>query len=204
MKALIITDVQNDFLPGGALAVTEGDKIIPLINAITSKFDLVVATKDWHPADHESFASIHGRNPGEVIDLHGISQVLWPVHCVQGTRGAELSPDLLKDQIDMIFFKGTNRQVDSYSCFFENDGKSQTGLNSFLIANRVTAVFICGLATDYCVKYSAMDSIKLGFETYLIKDASRAVNIRPDDEGKAIDDMVKVGVRVVTSGTLGF
>lgn len=199
MRALIITDIQNDFLPGGALAVPEGDKIIPVINSISGLFDLVIATQDWHPADHDSFASIHGRKPGEVIDLLGIPQILWPDHCIQGSKGAELAHNLDKSKINMVFFKGTNRQIDSYSCFFENDKKTSTGLSTFLLANRITQVYVCGLATDYCVKYSALDSAKLGFDTFFIKDASKGVNITPGDVEKAIDEMEKAGIKSISS-----
>lgn len=199
MKALIIADVQNDFLPGGALGVPDGDMVIPAINSITDLFDIVIATQDWHPAGHESFASVHAKNPGDLIDLHGISQVLWPDHCVQGSKGSELASAFNTDRVTRIFRKGTHKEIDSYSCFFENDRKTSTGLADYLKAEKITEVYVCGLATDYCVKYSALDAAALGFETYLIADASKGVNLKPGDVEKAIEEMEKAGVRIVTT-----
>lgn len=199
MKALIIADVQNDFLPGGALGVPNGDMVIPAINSITGLFDIVIATQDWHPAGHESFASVHSKNPGELIDLHGISQVLWPDHCVQGSKGSELAPGFDTDRVTKIFRKGTHKEIDSYSCFFENDRKTTTGLVDYLKAEKITEVYVCGLATDYCVKYSALDAAALGFETYLIADASKGVNLKPGDVEKAIEEMENAGVKIVTT-----
>lgn len=202
MKALIITDVQNDFLPGGSLAVTNGDRIIPVINSISGLFDLVIATKDWHPPDHESFASVHGKRPGEVIDLHGITQILWPDHCIQETSGSELADNLDKKCIEKIFYKGTHKTIDSYSCFFENDRKTSTGLDFFLKEKGITEVFLCGLATDYCVKYSALDAVRLGFETWLLSDAAEGVELNPGDVEKSIDEMEQAGVKIVLSVNL--
>lgn len=199
IKALVITDVQNDFLPGGALAVRGGDKIIPLINSIAGHFDLVIATKDWHPADHESFASVHGKKPGEIIDLHGITQILWPDHCIQDTEGSELAENLDKRLIKKIFLKGTHKSMDSYSCFFENDRKTSTGLDCYLKEKGIRQVFLCGLATDYCVKYSALDAVALGFETWLIKDAAEGVELNPGDVKKAVDEMEQAGIKTVLS-----
>lgn len=200
MKALVIVDVQNDFCPGGALAVTDGDLVVPIINRVQSHFDLVVATQDWHPADHASFALNHaGRLVGGVIALNGHPQVLWPAHCVQGTPGAELRADLYDARIARVFQKGTDREVDSYSGFLDNDHKTATGLGHFLREAGADEIFVCGLATDYCVKFTALDARTLGFETTLILDACRGVNLQPDDTEKALAEMRVAGVRVVTS-----
>ncbi|MCB0847700.1 MAG: bifunctional nicotinamidase/pyrazinamidase, partial [Bacteroidetes bacterium] len=173
-KALIIVDIQNDFLPGGALAVNEGDQIIPLVNSIQNQFDLIVATQDWHPANHGSFAANHQeKTPGEVIDLYGLTQVLWPVHCVQNSPGAEFASDLDMKEVAKIFHKGTDPNIDSYSGFFDNGRKKKTGLGDFLQSEGVTHVYVVGLATDYCVKYTALDAASLGFQTTVIKDACR-------------------------------
>ena len=164
MKALIIGDVQNDFCPGGALPVPGGDQVVEVINRMQPKFELVVAIQDWHPADHGSFAANHpGRSPGEQIELAGLPQILWPVHCVQGTPGAELHPGLDRSRIARVFRKGTDPSVDSYSGFFDNGRRSSTGLGEYLKDQGVTDVYICGLATDYCVKATAMDAANLGF-----------------------------------------
>src|SRR5688572_26357183 len=188
MKALIIVDVQNDFCPGGALAVGEGDAIVPVINRVQGKFDLVVATQDWHPPDHASFASNHtNRTVGELININGQPQVLWPDHCVQGTTGAQLRANLEQSKIAKVFQKGQNREVDSYSGFFDNGHQIATGLGDYLNEARVDEVYICGLATDYCVKFTALDARMLGFETVLIADACRGVNLQPDDSEKAVE-----------------
>jgi len=201
--ALIIVDVQNDFLPGGALAVPEGDKIIPLINAIQDKFDFIVATQDYHPLDHKSFAANNpGREIGELIDLNGLSQFLWPVHCVQGTTGADFSKDLIKKTWRKIFQKGMNPEVDSYSGFFDNAKRGDTGLSAFLKENQIERVFICGLALDYCVKFTAKDANELDFETFLFTDATRAVNVNPKDGEKALKDLADTGVKLITSNDL--
>lgn len=205
MKTLLIVDVQNDFCPGGALGVPEGDVIVPVINALMKSeyFDLVVATQDWHPPDHFSFASQHvGKQPGEVIEIGGKPQVLWPDHCVQSTPGAELRPDLATDEIARIFQKGENRLVDSYSGFYDNDHQFSTGLGEFLKTQNACEVYVCGLATDYCVKYSALDSQGLGFQTYLIEDASRGVDLKAGDVKNALAEMRTGGVKIVQSKEL--
>ncbi len=190
MKALIIVDVQNDFCPGGALPVPEGDSVVEVINRIQPAFDLVVATQDWHPADHGSFAANHpGSRPGEQIDLAGLPQILWPVHCVQGTPGAELHPRLDRSRIARVFPKGTDPSVDSYSGFFDNGRRSSTGLGEYLNQHGVTDVYVCGLATDYCVKATGLDAVGLGFKTYLIEDACRGVELQPGDVQRAIGEM---------------
>ena len=200
MKALVVVDVQNDFCPGGALAVPQGDRVVPIVNGLMPRFDLVVAAQDWHPADHGSFAANHpDRRPGEVIDLDGLEQVLWPVHCVQGTAGAELHPDLNQAGITRVFRKGTERNVDSYSGFFDNGHRKATGLGDYLLQQGVTGVYVCGLATDYCVKATALDALELGFATCLIEDACRGVDLSPGDVERAITQMTEAGVRVVKS-----
>jgi len=198
MKALIIVDVQNDFIPGGALAVKEGDQVVPIINELQQKFDFIVATQDWHPADHGSFAANHSnKNIGEFIDLNGVQQILWPVHCVQETKGAEFHPDLKTEKWKAVFKKGTNPKVDSYSGFFDNNRMGDTGLSSFLQENGIEEVFVCGLATDYCVKFTVLDAISEGFKTTLIADATRAVNLQENDDLKAIKEMSVSGAKVV-------
>ena len=203
MKVLIIVDVQNDFCPGGALAVREGDQVVPVINRIQPRFDLVVATQDWHPANHGSFAANHpGRKPGEVIELAGLSQILWPVHCVQGTTGAELHPALERSRIAHVVHKGTDPAIDSYSGFFDNGRRAATDLERFLRDQHVDDVYVCGLATDYCVKATALDARSLGFKTHLIEDAARGVDLRPGDVQRSIEAMRAGGVDVIHSGNL--
>jgi nicotinamidase/pyrazinamidase len=203
MKALILVDIQNDFLPGGALAVPEGDKIIPLVNQLQTAFPLVVATQDWHPANHGSFAANHpGRKPFEQISLNGLPQTLWPVHCVQGTPGAELANELQRGRIVKIFPKGTDAGIDSYSGLFDNGHRKSTRLGEWLKTQGVTEVFVCGLATDYCVKFTALDAAKMGFKTFFIEDASRGVNLQPDDVKNAIAEMNRTGVATVQSSDI--
>ncbi|NVJ87298.1 MAG: bifunctional nicotinamidase/pyrazinamidase [Algoriphagus sp.] len=199
-EALIIVDVQYDFLPGGALAVSEGDQIIPVINQIQPHFEFIVATQDWHPKEHLSFAANHSeKNPGELIDLDGISQVLWPVHCVQGTEGATFHEGLDRSNWKRIFQKGTNPRVDSYSGFFDNARRGDTGLAAFLQDHGIQRIFVCGLALDYCVKFTALDGLSLGFDTYLIQDATKAVNLDAKDGEKALDEMSSQGIQLIDS-----
>ena len=203
MKALIIVDVQNDFLPGGALAVKEGDQIIPIINQVQEKFDFITATQDWHPADHGSFAANHeGKEIGEFIVLNGVNQILWPTHCVQGSQGAEFHKDLITDNWKAVFQKGMNPLVDSYSGFFDNNQKGDTGLSKFLKNNGIEEVFVCGLAEDYCVKFTVLDGLSEGFKTHLILDATRAVNINEDDFAKAMIEMENAGANIVHSSDI--
>ena len=175
--ALIIVDMQNDFLPGGALAVAGGDIIIPEINRLTIEYDLVVATQDWHPHNHGSFASQYeGARPFEMGQLGGMPQVMWPDHCVQGSFGADLSRELDQERVEAIFRKGMNPEIDSYSAFFDNGKLKATGLEGYLRGRGVTEVHICGLAADYCVWYTAKDAIELGFEAVIMLDAVKAIN----------------------------
>jgi nicotinamidase/pyrazinamidase len=200
MNALILVDVQNDFVPGGALPVPEGDAIVPICNRLSKAFELVVATQDWHPANHGSFAASHpGRKIGEVIDLNGLPQFLWPVHCVQDTPGAAFVPGLDVSRVDRVFRKGTDPGIDSYSGFFDNGHRKATGLEDYLRHKGVSDVSVAGLATDYCVKYTALDAQSLGFNTFLIEDATRGVNVRPGDVAGAIDQLRAAGVRIRAS-----
>jgi nicotinamidase/pyrazinamidase len=197
-KALILTDIQNDFVPGGALAVPKGDEIVPVANRLIPDYDLVVATQDWHPANHKSFANRHpGKNVGDIIELGGLEQVLWPDHCVQGTHGAELVEGLNKKRIDKIIHKGTDPNIDSYSTFFDNEHRKSTGLDKYLKEQSVDEVYIMGLATDYCVKYSVLDSINLGFKTYIILEGCRGIDMNPGDCEKAINEMKQAGAIVI-------
>jgi nicotinamidase/pyrazinamidase len=186
--------------------VPGGDRVIPVVNRLVPRFDLVVATQDWHPADHGSFAANHpGRKVGDVIELGGLPQVLWPVHCVQNTPGAELHPALDRSRLAAVFQKGTDPGIDSYSGFFDNGrdhpagGARATGLGDFLLKRQVTDVFVCGLATDYCVKATALDAAGLGFRTHVIEDACRGVGLKPGDVAGAIAEMRAAGVVVVGS-----
>ncbi len=194
MKALIIVDMQNDFCPGGALPVRDGNMIVPVINDLMKTFDLVVATQDWHPKDHGSFASNHGKKLGEMIVLNGQDQILWSDHCVQGTPGAEFVKGLDERMIAKVFQKGMDKGVDSYSGFFDNGHKNATGLGDYLKQQKVAEVHVVGLATDYCVKFTALDAVGLGFKTFLITDACKGVNLSDGDVQRAIAKMAKAGV----------
>lgn len=177
MKALIIVDVQNDFIPGGSLAVANGDTIIPVINSIMHQFDVVVATQDWHPAHHKSFASQHyGKKPFEQIILDGLDQTLWPDHCIQGTHGADFHTGLEQHKIQAIFRKGMIERLDSYSGFYDNAHRNNTGLDAYLKAKGVKEVYVCGLAADYCVYFTAMDALACDYKTYIIADATLPID----------------------------
>jgi len=195
MRALILVDIQNDFCTGGALAVADGEAVVPLANQLMATADLVVATQDWHPADHGSFAINHpGRKPFELGDLAGLPQVLWPAHCVQWTGGAQFHPGLDTRRIDRAFAKGTDPTIDSYSGFFDNGRRKATGLGDWLIAKGVDEVMICGLATDYCVKATAVDAVQLGFRTLLAAPACRGVGLQAGDVPAALQAMRDAGV----------
>lgn len=204
MKALIIVDIQNDFLKGGSLAVPDGNAIIPVINKILPVFDILIYTKDWHPANHKSFASNHKeKNVYDVIDLKGISQVLWPDHCIQNTFGSEFHKDLIISGKNTYYiFKGTDPDVDSYSAFFDNKKIHDTGLNKLLKEKNIDEIYICGLSTDYCVKYTAIDAIELNYNTYIVADATKAVNINPDDYEKSLKELKNIGVKIIFSKNL--
>ncbi|WP_395542938.1 bifunctional nicotinamidase/pyrazinamidase [Neotabrizicola sp. sgz301269] len=177
-EALIVIDVQNDFCPGGALAVQGGDQIIPAINALMDDFPCVVLTQDWHPKDHASFAANHkGAEPFSVTEMPYGMQVLWPTHCVIGSKGADFHKDLRSDPAHLVIRKGFRPQIDSYSAFFENDRTTPTGLEGYLRARGITTLTFVGLATDYCVAYSAMDAVRLGFDAVVLRSASRAIDL---------------------------
>ncbi|MGO1596674.1 MAG: bifunctional nicotinamidase/pyrazinamidase [Sphingobacterium sp.] len=177
MRALIIVDIQYDFLPGGSLAVAKGNEIIPIINQIQTDYDLVVATQDWHPATHQSFASAHpGKTNFEQIELHGLQQVLWPDHCVQESPGAQLSQALDTRRIEAVFRKGIDPRIDSYSAFFDNGRRKNTGLTGYLKDRKIDEVHVCGLAADFCVYYTAMDALKEGFSSAMISKATKAID----------------------------
>ena len=203
MNALLLIDIQNDFLPGGALAVPEGDAVIAVANRLVPRLDLIVATQDWHPADHGSFAANHeGKRPGEVIELTGLEQILWPVHCVQDTPGAGLAAQLDTSRLARVFHKGIDPTIDSYSGFFDNGHRKATGLGDYLTAQGVREVYVLGLATDYCVLFTAMDARQLGFDTYLVDDGCRGVNLKPGDVSEAIGQMRAAGVHIIHSDNL--
>jgi nicotinamidase/pyrazinamidase len=202
-RALVLVDLQNDFCPGGALAVRRGDETIEVANRIAPSFDVVVATQDWHPANHGSFAANHpGKRPYDVIELAGQEQVLWPVHCVQETQGAELHAGLSRARISKVFPKGTDPSIDSYSGFHDNGHRRSTGLGEWLKAQGVSDVYVMGLATDYCVKYTALDARRDGFATYLVEDGCRGVEVAPGDSERAVDEMRAAGVVVIDSGVI--
>jgi nicotinamidase/pyrazinamidase len=199
---LLVIDVQNCFLPGGSLAVKDGDKVVPVINGIAKKFADVVMTQDWHTPGHISFASSHSdKKPFETLEVKYGKQVLWPDHCVQGTEGAALSKDLAIPHTELILRKGFNKDVDSYSAFTEADGKTTTGLAAYLKARKLQRVFIAGLATDFCVAWSALDARKAGFDVYVIEDACRGIDTQ-GSLAKAWADMNKAGVKRIQSGDL--
>jgi nicotinamidase/pyrazinamidase len=213
-RAFIIVDVQNDFLPTGALPVPGGGEVIPLINRLQTHFDFVVATQDWHPADHQSFASNHpGKKPGDVIELQGDLQILWPDHCVQNSSGAEFAGELHREGWRKVFRKGTRSTMDSYSGFLEgtqklrdrvstlhgNDHPHSTGLEEYLKIHGIRKVYIAGLALDYCVKFTALDARRLGFDVTVIPDACRAVHLRPHDGELATQEMKAAGIHLLES-----
>jgi nicotinamidase/pyrazinamidase len=203
MSALIIVDLQNDFLPGGALPVPHGDEVIPLANELQRHFELVLATKDWHPPDHGSFAPNHlGKKPGDRIILDGIEQILWPVHCVQNTYGAEFAPGFDTSRIADVFHKGTERNIDSYSTFFDNAHRRHTGLAHYLEKRGIKDIYLMGLALDYCVKYSALDARHLGLNTHVIVDGCCGIELKSGDIGRALDEMKRVGAVLLQSSYL--
>lgn len=196
MRALILVDLQNDFMPGGALAVAGGDETVQVANQLIPAFEFVVATQDWHPADHGSFAASHpGRKPGEVIELAGLQQILWPAHCMQNTPGAAFHQDLDPRGQRNVVRKGTLRDVDSYSGFFDNGGRHDTGLADLLRRQGVSDLFVMGLATDYCVKFTVLDACRLGFRVSVIEPGCRAVNLSPEDGERAFREMERAGAR---------
>jgi nicotinamidase/pyrazinamidase len=202
MNTLLIIDVQNDFCPGGALAVPDGDLVIPVINRMVESFDHVIQTQDWHPEDHSSFASSHeGKTPYDTIQVDYGEQILWPDHCVQGTKGAEFHSKLETNKSEVIIRKGFRKKIDSYSTFFENDQKTKTGLTGYLNNRGVTELYVCGLATDFCVKWSVLDGIKEGFTIHVLEDAVKGIDIDGSVEN-AWKEMKSAGANIITSGQI--
>jgi nicotinamidase/pyrazinamidase len=199
-RVLVVVDVQNDFLKGGSLEVPEGNEVIPVINQILDKYSLVIFTQDFHPSDHKSFASQHPeKKPFDIIDLNGLEQVLWPDHCVQGTPGCDLSKDLDMGKLSekfYIFKKGMYSVVDSYSAFWDNGKRNSTGLTEFLKEREISEVDVCGLATDFCVKYTALDSQNEGFKTRVIWDACRGIS---EDQTPTTDELWDAGIVLIDS-----
>lgn len=203
MKALVLVDIQNDFMPFGALPVSDGEAVVDVSNRLMSLFDFVVASQDWHPANHGSFASSHpGSTPGDVVELGGLQQVLWPDHCVQNTPGASFHSGLDVAKIDAVVRKGTDPSIDSYSAFFDNGHKKSTRLADILRDEAVDEVTLTGLATDYCVLFTALDGLDLGFGVSVVVDAVRAVEVNPGDGKKALSRMEEAGCRLVLSADL--
>ncbi|SHF70065.1 nicotinamidase/pyrazinamidase [Salegentibacter echinorum] len=201
MKTLVIVDPQNDFMPGGSLAVPEGDQIVPVINKLQDKFELIVAAQDWHPRTHASFASAHpGKKEFEVIELDGIEQVLWPDHCVQNTSGAAFHKDLETAKIEAIFRKGTDKKIDSYSGFYDNGHKKSTGLTGYLKEKKATHLYFCGLAAEICVYFSAKDALKEGFKVSIIEDATRPLDNEEFNKRKA--ELKEMGGEVITANAI--
>ena len=197
MRALLIIDVQNDFLPGGALAVPHGDEVIDAVNELIPQYEVVVATQDWHPSNHQSFAAEHPQHEiGDVVRLGDLEQMLWPTHCVQGKPGAELASQLNRSGIDHVIHKGADPQIDSYSAFFDNARRQSTGLAEYLRTRGVDEVHVAGLATDYCVKATALDAAELGFRVVLLQHAVRGVDLQPGDCSRAIEEMRSAGVEI--------
>src|SRR5262245_32198518 len=197
MKALLLIDIQNDFLPGGALPVPGGDEVVPVANRLMPEYELVVATQDWHPADHLSFASQHpGRHVGDVIQLDGLNQILWPDHCIQNTSGADFAANLDRARVQHVVQKGTDRRIDSYSGYFDNAQRHSTDLEKYLHSQQVDTVHIIGLATDYCVKATALDALGLGFRAVLLTAGIRGVDVHPGDCQRAINEIREAGVEI--------
>ncbi len=202
MKALLIIDVQNDFCPGGALEVPDGDQIIPTINKLSQEFDVVIQTQDWHPKGHSSFASSHrDKKPFGTIKMPYGQQVLWPDHCIQGTNGAAFHPDLVTNRSQLIIRKGFRKKIDSYSAFYENDNSTTTGLTGYLRERDIDTLYAVGLATDFCVKWSVIDGIKEGFQLYVVEDAVKGIDIEGSVE-QAWKEMLDTGAEKVSSKDL--
>jgi nicotinamidase/pyrazinamidase len=202
MDALLIVDVQNDFCPGGALEVPNGDEVVPVINQLSQAFDYVVQTQDWHPEDHSSFASSHeGREPFETIQMDYGEQVLWPDHCIQGSEGAEFHPELNTLPSQLIIRKGFRREIDSYSAFYENDHQTPTGLKSYLKERNIDQLYVAGLATDFCVKWSVTDGLDEGFSVHVVEDAVRGIDVEGSLDA-AWNEMTEKGAETVHSRDL--
>jgi nicotinamidase/pyrazinamidase len=203
LKTLLIVDMQNDFMPGGPLGVASADQLVPLVNALIPKFSLILATQDWHPPDHVSFARNHpGKKPGDIIEVAGVSQILWRAHCVQHSKGAELVSGLNRNNIHKIFYKGTDRLIDSYSAFFDNAHQKSTGLEDYLKSRRITDFYICGVATDYCVLYSVIDALDLGLSVHVLTDVCRGIDLFPGDVDAAFASMKTKGAKLISSSSI--
>ena len=202
-RALLLVDIQNDFLPGGALAVADGDAVVPVANALMPRFAYVVASQDWHPPHHLSFAAEHpGHEVFDTVDLDGLEQILWPVHCVQNTPGASFASALDVAGIDHVVRKGTDARIDSYSAFYDNDHRQATGLTAHLREQGVDSLYVAGLAADVCVQFTVLDALAEGFATTLIRDATRGVDMQPGDTDAAIAAMRAAGAEVIESASL--
>ena len=195
-SALIIIDMQNDFCPGGALAVTDGDKIIEPINGAQKEFDTIILTQDWHPKEHSSFASNNSAEVYSNVEMDYGSQVLWPDHCIQGSIGADFHENLNTNNSGLILRKGCNPKIDSYSAFFENDKNTTTGLEGYLIKKEIKRLYLCGLAFDYCVFYSALDAVNLGFDVFVFKDLTKAIDLN-NSEKIARKTMIEKGIKLI-------
>ena len=194
--ALIIIDMQNDFCTGGALEVKDGEKVIKCINSAQKEFETIIVTQDWHPKEHSSFASNHGAEPYSNIEMEYGPQILWPDHCIQGSRGANFHKDLNTNKSDLILRKGSNPKIDSYSAFFENDKKTTTGLEGYLLKKDIKQLYLCGLAFDYCVFYSALDGVNLGFEVFVFQDLTRAIDLN-NSKKIARRSMIEKGIKLI-------
>ena len=202
-SALLVVDVQNDFCPGGSLAVAQGDAVVPVLNAVMPGFARVVATQDWHPSGHISFASSHaGKNPFESVVLEAGEQALWPDHCVAGSPGADFHPELETRHVDLILRKGTRAELDSYSAFLENDRSTTTGLEHYLRGLGLEHLFVSGLATDVCVYYTILDGLRLGFDIYLVEDAARGIDTPPGSLKARLAEIEEAGAERIQSPSL--
>lgn len=203
LDCLVLVDLQNDFMPGGALPVPDGDEVVEVANELATLFGHVVASQDWHPANHLSFASQHaGHRPGDVVKIDGLQQVLWPDHCVQRTPGADFHAAINRKRIDAVVKKGLDRNIDSYSAFFDNARRRSTGLAEHLLQRDIKSVALMGLATDYCVKFSALDAVSLGLRTVLVSDGCRGIDLAPGDIDRAYEEMRRAGVEIIRAGDL--
>jgi nicotinamidase/pyrazinamidase len=200
MTALLIVDMQNDFMPDGALGIPRANEVIPVINQLIDHFDIVLATKDWHPKNHVSFASSHGKKVGDKIKVHDKIQMLWPDHCIQNTKGADLAFELNSKKINKIFTKGIEEKVDSYSAFFDNNQNKATNLEDYLKENNIKKLYIVGVATDYCVKFSALDSHELGYDVYIIEDGCMAIEKKKEKQN--LFGLKKKGIQIISSKDL--
>lgn len=203
MKALILVDLQNDFMPGGSFAVKDGNDILPAINTLLQlPFDAIIATKDWHPANHGSFAINHHKKVGEKTILNGLEQILWPAHCIQDTYGSEFCSGWDTGKVEKIFYKGVDQSIDSYSAFFDNGHIKSTKLHEFLTEANINELYIAGLTTDYCVKYSVNDALNLGYTVYVVTDGCKGINLSPKDSQQALKEMQQAGAHLISTRDL--